>query len=472
VPARRKLVPGAVVVTGVLLAAACSSDAPPRTEATTTTTKAAVASTTTTEPVTVDLTGCRVPRRALPDPRRPRYHLRIDLRPDQGTVGGDQTVAFTPDLPIDRLVFRLWANGPSFGAAGGRIDAGPVTVDGAAIPVERPDPTTLVVPLGRTVEAGTTIVAAMPWTLHLPDNLNNRISRAGDSVRMGSFFPMLGWEPGVGWALEPPTRVSAETFTSPTADFELDITAPADRQVLATGRQVSPTHWSAPAVRDVNVVAGRFRTASADAGPVRVTVAVAQSLPDDPNAFLAPAVAALDDFSTRFGPYPWPSYTIAVTPAMRGGIEYPMLVSAGSGSFGRSTPHEVGHMWFYGLVGNNQARDPWIDEGLASWAEARALDNLPSFVARAIPPDAGGRMTAPMTFWEGRSSYYLGAYVQGAQALAALGEPDRVDCALRIFVARNAHRIATVDDLVRSLEEVFPDARARLAPFGVPARSP
>jgi hypothetical protein len=57
-------------------------------------------------------------------------------------------------------------------------------------------------------------------------------------------------------------------------------------------------------------------------------------------------------------------------------------------------------------------------------------------------------------------------YVQGAQALAALGNPDAVDCALRIYVARTAYRVARPDDLVRALETVFPNARATLARFG------
>ena len=32
--------------------------------------------------------------------------------------------------------------------------------------------------------------------------------------------------------------------------------------------------------------------------------------------------------------------------------------------------HEVAHMWFYGMVGNSQFRDPWLDEAFASWAES------------------------------------------------------------------------------------------------------
>ena len=32
--------------------------------------------------------------------------------------------------------------------------------------------------------------------------------------------------------------------------------------------------------------------------------------------------------------------------------------------------HETAHQWFYSLVGNDQALDPWLDEALATWAQA------------------------------------------------------------------------------------------------------
>ena len=47
-----------------------------------------------------------------------------------------------------------------------------------------------------------------------------------------------------------------------------------------------------------------------------------------------------------------------------------------------------------------------------------------------------------------------------------LGKPDAVDCALRIYVARNAYRIARPDDLLNALDTVFPNARDVLARYG------
>jgi hypothetical protein len=224
-------------------------------------------------------------------------------------------------------------------------------------------------------------------------------------------------------------------------------------------------------MRDVALSVGRFVTATATAmapDPVQVTVGVHQGLTDSPDRYLTKVVQVLEDFGRRFGPYPWPAFTLAVTPDVGGGIEYQGHVMQGPGTLNVITPHEVAHQWFYGLVGNDQGRDPWLDEGLASWGEARFDDTLGGFVATVIPPAAAGHLGEPMTYWSRQPSIYdPGVYTQGVQALAALGSPDLVDCALRTYVAVFAYRIARPPDLVSALRASFPNAGAVLAGYGV-----
>ena len=399
--------------------------------------------------------------------------LRLDL--EHNVVDGRETVRFTPDLDTDRLVFRLWPNGPRPSRSGSRLDVADVYLGSSApVPVQRPDATTLVVLLDDPLRAGETIEATVPFTLTLPSPINDRISRRGDTVRLGTFQPLLAWEPGVGWATEPPTALFAEATTAPVADWSVSVTVPAGLTVFATGAQ-EKGRWVATAVREFAVAIGRFRVVEGVAHapqPVAVTVAVESGLHDDPASYLATLTRALADFGTRFGPYAYDRYTLVVTPDLSGGIEYPSFVHQGPNTGGRTTPHELGHQWFYGLVGDDQGRDPWIDEGIASWAEARFLGNLSSFVARDIPASARGHAGEPMAFWDaGRgSSYYRGVYVQGAQALAALGPPDLVDCALRHLVARDAYRIVSPKDVIEVLQVVFPDAPAVLARYGIASR--
>jgi len=140
----------------------------------------------------------------------------------------------------------------------------------------------------------------------------------------------------------------------------------------------------------------------------------------------------------------------------------------GPSTIGRTTSHELAHEWFYSLVGNNQGRDPWLDEGLASWGEARAEHTESTFRARAIPAGGAGHGGEPMTYWASRQSiYYASVYAQPVKALLTLGDPNLVDCALRLYASRNAHHIARPADLFGALTAVFPDAVARLAPYGL-----
>ena len=460
----------------LLLAACTSGDAvrsePRRTSsaptgpAPTTTTTALAKATTAACPV--------IPNRVAPDPARPKYTLRADVRPAEGTVDGQLRVIFTPDIDTDRLVFRLWPNGPRSAPAQAKLETGQVTIAGRPVTSDLDDPTTLVVRSDDGFRAGRAVDVSMSWRLHVPGAANDRISRNGDAMRLGSFFPILPWEPGVGWATDAPVGGFAEASTAPTADFDLTVVIPEGFSVLASGTPdpVRPGHFTASAMRDVAMSVGRFDTVSAVAmapQAVQVTVGLHRGTVDSggTSPYLDRVVASLEDFGRRFGAYPWPTFTFAITPELGGGIEYPGHVMQGPNTLG-VTSHEVGHQWFYGLVGNDQGRDPWLDEGLASWAEARFENRLERFKARDIPPLAKNKVGEPMTFWaDKRQNYSDGVYVQGAQALAALGEPDLVDCALRVFVAVNAHRIARQSDLVAAAAAVFPNAAATLTAYGV-----
>jgi hypothetical protein len=85
----------------------------------------------------------------------------------------------------------------------------------------------------------------------------------------------------------------------------------------------------------------------------------------------------------------------------------------------------------------------------------------------SIPPVAAGHVGEPLTYWgTNRSFYNSGVYIQGAKALASLGDLNLVDCGLRIYVARNAYRIARPADLINAMAAVFPNAPQVLANFG------
>jgi hypothetical protein len=448
--------------------AACS---PSANTATGTTAPTPPPTTTTTIPptTTTEVGGCPVPARATPDPNRPRYVLHVEALPAEHRVHGDLTVRFKPDLATDRLVFRLWPNGPRLAAQGAKLTVSTVQIGAHQATSNQPDPTTLIIPLQPGLAAGQPIEATLGWDLQLARPNNDRIAQIGDAIRLGSFFPILPWEPGVGWATEPPASGFAEASTAPIADFDMSLVVPPGFDVLATGvPDAGRTRWHAEAVRDVAASIGHFRLAQADAAGTHITVGVSNELADNADTYAAKIARRLTQFSEWFGPYPASTYTVAVTGSLRGGIEYPTHVMQGPNSIGRTTTHELAHQWFYALVGDNQGRDPWLDEGLASYAEGRAEGNLKDLQATATPADGVGHLASPMTYWDAHQpTYYRGVYAQGAKAVASLGPVDRVDCALRVYVARNAYRIARPADFIAAAGLVFTDAREKLARYGV-----
>lgn len=403
-----------------------------------------------------------------PWPQRPRYELTVHVRPGYTRVDGDVTVRFTPNLATNRIVFRLWANGPRQLAEGTRLTVGtPTDAAGKRLETRQPDPTTLVI--RRPLAAGEAVTVHLPWRLRVPRTGSDRIARFRHGIRLGSFFPILSWDPRRGWVTDPPTRIIAETSTTPVADFDLRVTAPRGTRALASGSPIGPGHWHATAVRDVAVTAGRFTIVTGTAhapGPVTVRVAVAGGA-QVPRDVLSVTTRALHELAKRYGAYRWSSYTVVATPDLGAeGIEYPTLVYIGGASIVTLlVQHETAHQWFYSLVGNDQARDPWLDEALATWSQVQLSGGLASeFGAVGIVRHVG----APVSFF-GRNTaeYFRQVYGGGVAALASLHAEAKVNCALKLYAARNAYTIAQPRDLLAELDRVIPGAAARLRRFGI-----
>ena len=408
-----------------------------------------------------------------PWPERPQYTARLDVNPAGRLVTGDVAVRFTPDADTDRLVFRLWPNGPRQAGEGAKLTVGPVTSDGAAVRSEQTDPTTLVVHPPAALAAGDSITVSMPFRLRTPGAVLDRIGHDDGTMWLGSFFPILAWEPGVGWATDPPATSLAEASTSTTSDFDVTIAAPGGDSVFATGVEEGG-HWKALDVRDFAVAVGRFTTATATGrapDAVKVTLGVEDGLRISAPAAAGRVARDLALVSRLYGAYPWPELHVVITRDIgRAGIEYPTMIFEGAARFALTVSHEVAHQWFYSLVGNDQARDPWLDEALATWAAANVSDYLDFMRSQTANGLERNHVAYPMTYWDHhQDSYGEGVYWRGAQALDALGPVDAVNCALRRYVAEHAYGIATTPALVASLAEVFPDAPKVLQPFGIPA---
>jgi len=81
-------------------------------------------------------------------------------------------------------------------------------------------------------------------------------------------------------------------------------------------------------------------------------------------------------YSLWNGDYPY-KHATAVDGALSagGGMEYPNITVIGSSgnafALEQVIMHEVGHNWFYGILGSNEREHPWMDEGINSFNENR-----------------------------------------------------------------------------------------------------
>ena len=85
---------------------------------------------------------------------------------------------------------------------------------------------------------------------------------------------------------------------------------------------------------------------------------------------------AVEIFSKQWFPYPWP---VAINLAGHGaGMEYPGMVFDGYTDAGKElfmiTTHEIGHTWFPMIVGSNERRNGWMDEGFNTFIDIYAHD--------------------------------------------------------------------------------------------------
>ena len=404
---------------------------------------------------------------AQPDPDRPEIRLTFDLAGDLATVRGTEDVTFTPDLPVRELVFRLTANTAPTVRQGNRIEvtAASSNPSGGAYRFQAAGAAAgtqgglLVLPLGREVPAGERVTAHVEFTLTLGEQAFDRFGRSTDYAWWGSGQPLLAWERGVGWHKEPLLQYTAESATSEAARTDLTVTAPGRYTVLSTGTQDAPVdsgeggwkRWHAVAdrARDVSVAVGPFRTAKATVAGTTVQVGTA---PDKaPQKLLTEAERGLRELSARYGPPPFPSITLARLPISGGGIEYPGAILLLDDSR-VVTVHELAHQWFYAMVGNSQARDPWLDEAFATFTEEE-IDGTTATTRGALK--LPGKVGDSTTHYGGNeTAYYNTTYGKGAAALIAAraaGPPDKFDAALRCYVNANAWRIAKPADLAKAL---------------------
>jgi hypothetical protein len=333
--------------------------------------------------------------------------LAIGARTLQGTVG--ITARNDSGAGIDRL--RLNTVMGSLG----RLVLGAVTVDGRTAAASTSDQTVTVL-LGGVLPDGATATIVVPFRATL------RSTTGGDTwlfTRANGITSMYRWVPWISLTTpfdRPNFGDPFVTPVSPKVTLRLRTDVPTNVVVNGTRTSVSAdgrtTTWTLTNVRDVEVnAAADYRTATRQVGDTSVRVI---TRPGQPSAALLSATDnAITKLEARLGPYPWPVLRI-VQSSGGVGMEGPGEVWIPAGVAPSNMPyllmHEVGHQWFFGLVGNDQAREPFADEAVTDMV-ARYLTGT-----RRGPRCAAGTLDGTVYAYS-YTCYYERIYIQGGNLL-------------------------------------------------------
>ncbi|MBC8507430.1 MAG: hypothetical protein ISR58_13560 [Anaerolineales bacterium] len=187
-------------------------------------------------------------------------------------------------------------------------------------------------------------------------------------------------------------------------------------------------------------------------------------------AFYA-TVNAFELYSELYGPYPHPMLTM-VEADFDHGMEYQSLYFLNRGFFSSYdgtagsfliaiAAHETSHQWWYGMIANDQAQEPWLDEALATYSEYLFYeyyypDRLDDFWwdRRVNPYHPSGWVNSTIYGAEGYREYRDAVYLQGAIFLHDLRNligNEAFFAFLQEYVSVYSNQIATGNDFFRIL---------------------
>lgn len=457
------------------------------------------------------------------------YTLRARLDESSHTIHGEGTIRWTnaSSVSTDELYFHLYLNAfkntetlfnrsPFTRARSGRSPQsfGQISIEslrarewsdtdlGARMEPHSPgdpnDETDRRVQLPAAVAPGEGLTLDIKWTAVLPD-IVERTGHSRDFYFAGQWFPKLARLEGNGHWAHFAFHPHAE-FYSDFGDYDVLMDVPAPMVVGATGHRESDVtdggrrqvRHRAEGVHDFAWTAWQgFEQRHERVLETDVHLLYPPGHERNAAVTLATLRFALPHFSARYGPYPYPDLTVVHPPehaGAAGGMEYPTLITTG-GAWHASywsravelvTLHELGHQWFYGLVATHEARWPFLDEGLTSYAESVAAEalfgptsasDLLGFELSAEPLRRAAMQLGPhdaplalpasdfVTFEE------LGALVYSKTALllttiANLYGKAALDAALRTYAERYRFRHPRPDDLLQVLRETLGPAAA------------
>ncbi|MDQ3915712.1 MAG: M1 family metallopeptidase [Actinomycetota bacterium] len=406
------------------------------------------------------------------------------------------------DIPFAKDLLRSDFNGEFQALASpGKMTRFSASVAGRGVAAQ-PDGTALVLDLPAPLEPGDRVAVDIAIAMDLP-RFSERFGRWDDLVLLGNWIPVVAQREATRWRLDPFGSIG-DPFFSAVAEYDVSIAVDESLSVTGTGTltSVAPEEpgsrvwqFDAPGVRDAAFAVGPFlRGLQEDVGDMTVRSWYPAGEGRRGKANLDAAASAVADYTRRYGALPWPELDVVETEGRLGGMEYPgtVFVSSGSESFAGLpllpelvsysgfaeararyvVGHEVAHQWWYASVGNDQVREPWLDEALAEastrlWLEAEEDGErtwlMTNLTSRARPTAAS--VSSGIADFRSNESYTETIYLEGSEVLMelrrAVGD-DAYVAVLRAWHSRNRLATATIEGFARTVRDVAGERGAEI----------
>lgn len=306
-------------------------------------------------------------------------------------------------------------------------------------------------------------------------------SPLGYSARQSNFSDWYPFVPPYledsGWLVRPAAEVG-EHLAYESADFDVRIKVVESPEVLRLAAPAIASNDNGTFVYELER-ARRFTWSASDHYKLIQTKVsgiplIAYVFPEHQDAGLAAlesSAEALQAFQQLFGPYPYESLSL-VEAQFPDGLESDALFFLSQDFFasyagGRQnylstlSAHEVAHNWWYGLVGNDPALEPWLDEALATYSELLYYENVHPELAdwwwlfRILDYSPNGNVNSSIYDHASFSPYVSAVYFRGTLFLqktrSEMGDEAFLGF-LQTYIQAGEGRLMTQEDFFELLD--------------------
>jgi hypothetical protein len=332
--------------------------------------------------------------------------------------------------------------------------------------------TQLTIPLVRPLPPGERLELTLTFNLLVPPR-SSHFGYTARQMNLGDWYPQIPpIEPDGEWQIRDASAVG-EHLSYDVADYAVELSGDELTTLVIAANAPTTlgdgiiTYRLEDARNFVWSASPEYQVLTSTAGDITVTGYAFPEHAGANAAALAATVQALALYAELFGAYPHPLLS-SVEADFPDGMEYDGLYFLGKEYYAAYagnpanyltmlSAHETAHQWWYGSVGNDSAREPFLDESLATYSELifyeRTAPELVDWwweyrVKRFNPT---GCVTSTIYSHAGFRSYVNAVYLRGALLLrdvrGALGKAAFFT-ALRNYAVSHARRQVTTSDLI------------------------